>query len=85
MLFRSLTDDTSTETIPQIWTLAVPFYAAWWALQGAQNNDAADKMQERFRQQMMMARTAANPDLTPESWAQATDLEQANRLGMQTR
>ena len=79
----ALADDTSIEVIPRIWTLAVPFYAAWWALQGVQNNDGADKMLERYQQQMAMARSAANPDLTPESWSQSPDMIQANRLGMQ--
>jgi hypothetical protein len=80
----TLTSDASPEAIPDIWTLAVPFYAAWWALQGAAQGDAADKMMQRYQEQLMLARAAATPDLTPESWSQAPDAEQTNRLGVQT-
>ncbi len=78
-----LADDTTAEAIPDIWTLAVPFYAAWWAMQSAQRQDDADKMETRFRSQMTLARAAANPDLTMESWSQAPDPEETNRLMVQ--
>jgi hypothetical protein len=73
-----------TEAIPDIWTLAVPFYAAWWGFQSAQRQSDADKMLERFKEQMALARSAANPDLVMENWSQAPDPEDANRLGMQS-
>jgi hypothetical protein len=80
-----LTSDSTPEAIPDIWTLAVPFYAAWWGLQSAQRQDDADKMMQRFQEQMVLARSAANPDLITENWSQAPDPEDANRLGMQAR
>jgi hypothetical protein len=80
-----LTSDSTPEAIPDIWTLAVPFYAAWWGFQSAQRQDDADKMLERFEKQMGRARSAANPDLMTENWSQAPDPEDANRLGMQAR
>jgi hypothetical protein len=81
----TLTSDSTPEAIPDIWTLAVPFYAAWWGFQSAQRQSDADKMLERFEKQMALARSAANPDLMMENWSQAADPEDANRLGMQAR
>jgi hypothetical protein len=80
-----LTSDGTPEAIPDIWTLAVPFYAAWWGFQSAQRQSDADKMLERFEKQMALARSAANPDLMMENWSQAPDAEEANRLGTQAR
>jgi hypothetical protein len=80
-----LASDATPEAIPDIWTLAVPFYAAWWGFQSAQRQADADKMLERFEKQMALARSAANPDLMMENWSQAPDAEEANRLGTQAR
>ncbi len=77
----SLVDDTTAEAIPAIWTLAVPFYAAWFAFQSNQRQSDADMMLKRFQEQMMLARNAANPDLLMENWSQAADPESGNRLG----
>lgn len=76
-----LVSDSDPEAIPDIWTLAVPFYAAWLGFQSAQRQDEADKMEQRFQSQMALARAAATPDLTMESWSQSPDPEEANRLG----
>jgi len=78
-----LTSDTTPEGIPANWTLAVPFYAAWWGFLTAQMQDQADKIMQRFMEQMAMARTAANPDLTMENWSQSPDAEEPNRIGAQ--
>ena len=78
-----LVNDTTAEPIPDLWTLPVPFYAAWYALQTALQYDAADKMKQNFLEQMALARAAATPDLQMENWSQATDPEQANRLAVQ--
>lgn len=80
-----LATDADIEALPDIWTLPVPFYAAWYALQTAQQHDAADKMMQRFQEQMALARSAANPDLIMENWSLSPDAEQANRLGVQPR
>ena len=81
----TLVDDSTPEAIPDIWTLAVPFYAAWWGFQSAQRQSDADMVMKRFQEQMGLARSAANPDILPEIWSQAPDAEQANRLGAQPR
>ena len=80
-----LLTDATPEAIPDIWTLAVPFYAAWWGFQSAQRQADADRMLQRFREQMTLARNAANPDLAQESWSQSPDLEMAGRMGVQPR
>ncbi len=77
-----LADDTTPEAIPAIWTLAVPFYAAWFAFQSAQRQSDADMMLKRFQEQMALARNAANPDLIVENWSQAPDPQMANRLAV---
>jgi hypothetical protein len=80
-----LVTDATPEAIPPIWTLAVPFYAAWLALMQLQRDADADKMFTRFQQQMALARNAANPDITMENWSQAPDPEMANRLAAAAR
>lgn len=77
-----LTDDSTTEIIPPIWTLAVPFYAAWLGFQSLQRSADADKMLERFTQQMGLARRAADPNLITENWSQSPDMMEAGRLGV---
>jgi hypothetical protein len=78
-----LTADTTPEVIPANWTFAVPFYAAWWGFLTAQMQDQADKIMQRFMEQMTMARSAANPDLAMENWSQSPDAEESNRIGAQ--
>ncbi len=80
-----LVDDTTAEAIPDIWTLAVPFYTAWFAFQSMQRQSDADMNLKRFQEQMMLARNAANPNLIEENWSQAADPESANRLGSAAR
>jgi len=75
-----LVDDATPEAIPAIWTLAVPFYAAWFAFLSAQRASDADAMLKRFQEQMVLARNAGNPDLITENWSQSPDPEMANRL-----
>lgn len=78
-----LTNDFSPEAIPPIWTLTVPFYAAWLAFMSAQRQSDADMMMKRFEEQMALARNAANPDLIMENWSQSNDPMLQNRLGIQ--
>lgn len=76
-----LVNDSTPEAIPDIWTLAVPYYAAWLGFMSAQRQSDADMMLKRFQEQMALARNAATPDLIMESWSQSTDPEAANRMG----
>jgi hypothetical protein len=78
-----LVNDASPEPIPAIWILAVPFYAAWLGYMSRQRQADADRMMQRFQEQMALARSAANPDLLPENWVGSTDPMMANRLGAQ--
>lgn len=80
-----LVDDSTTEAIPAIWTLAVPFYAAWLAFMSMTRQTDADMMFKHFQEQMAFARNAANPDLIPENWSQSPDLMLQNRLGVQAK
>ncbi len=80
-----LVDDATVEAIPPIWTLAVPYYAAWLAFMSAQQQEQADKMLGRFQEQMLLARNAANPDLLMENWSQSRDFMLQNRLGVQPK
>lgn len=78
----ALVDDSTPEAIPDIWTLAVPFYAAWLGYQSLQRQPYADRMMERFKEQMGMARAAANPDLQSENWSQQPQPMVPNQLGL---
>lgn len=78
-----LVDDTTVEAIPPLWTLAVPFYAAWYGYMSLQRQADADTMLKRFQEQMGLARNAANPDVGEQNWSQANDPMMANRLGVQ--
>ena len=80
-----LADDTTAEAIPAIWTLAVPFYAAWLGFQSLQRQSDADKVLERFTQQMALARNSADPNLLIENWQQTSDPMATNRLGVTQR
>lgn len=77
-----LADDTTPEAIPSIWTDAVPFYAAYYALMSAQRNGDADKMYERYQVFVQRARGGATPDVLPSQYPQNTDPTNANKLGM---
>jgi hypothetical protein len=63
-----LVDDTTIELIPDEWTDAICFYAAFLALLSAQNNirsAEADKMFERYQEFGNRARAAATSDVLP--------------------
>lgn len=80
----ALVDDTTAEAIPDIWTLAVPFYAAWYGFMSLQRQSDADMMMKRFQEQMALARNAANPNILPENWMQSPDPMAGARLGQQS-
>lgn len=79
----TLDDETTSEALPLLWTIAVPFYAAWRALltTPAPQQDP-DKMMERYKQLMAMARSGANPELLGSIWSQAPDIVMQNRYGL---
>lgn len=78
-----LSDDTTPEAIPPLWTLPVPFYAAWMGMLTLQRAADAEAMLKRFQEQMTLARNAATPDLMIENWSQGPHPTTSNQLGLQ--
>lgn len=62
-----LVDDTTPEAIPALWTDAVPFYAAWYALMSLQRQADADKMMQRYQEIVRRGRQLATPSELPEN------------------
>lgn len=62
-----LLDDTTAEAIPYPWTDAVPFYAAWLALQSLQRQADAEFLIQRYNMLMRRARDEASPSVLPEN------------------
>lgn len=61
----NLVDDTTTEVIPYPWTDAVPYYAAYYALMGAQRVTDADVMFRRYQQYARRGREETTPTVLP--------------------
>jgi hypothetical protein len=76
-----LVNDASPEAIPPLWQDAVPFYAAWLALQQLQRQADAEMMMKRFQELMSRARQAATPDVLPDNFEGTPDLTLGNKLG----
>lgn len=80
-----LATDGDPEAIPYLWTDAVPFLAAWFALIASQTgarSAEADKMLERYGEFMTNARRSATPDILPDIWDQSPSLVRQNQLGI---
>jgi hypothetical protein len=80
-----LVNDTTVEAIPYLWTDAVPFGAAYFALmsaQGQQRSADADKMLERYKAFVDRARKVANPSVNRYLYEQAVDPTQINKLSL---
>jgi hypothetical protein len=79
-----LVSDTTAEAIPLLWTIAVPYYAAWLALMShpAPQMDP-EKMFERYQQMMQRARGGAVSQVLPHIQSQGQDIANANRYGLQ--
>jgi hypothetical protein len=78
-----LTDDTTTELIPALWTDAVPYYAAYLAYLTAQDGQNADSMMKQYSDFVSRARRAATPSVLPVTAPQVPDATQGNKLGIQ--
>jgi hypothetical protein len=76
-----LVNDASPEAIPPLWQDAVPFYAAWLALQQLQRQADAEMMMKRFQELMSRARQAATSDVLPDNFEGTPDLTLGNKLG----
>lgn len=81
----ALADDTTVEAIPYLWTDAVPWYAAAYALWSSQTGARFDEAERYFNTYALFverARKASNA--TPNRWqnSQAADPVQAQKLGL---
>jgi len=81
-----LVDDTTAEALPYLWTDAVPFFAAYFALMSAQTNarmaDAAQMYKGHYNEFMSRARRQANPDVNTWMYRQAGDPAQGVKMGV---
>lgn len=80
-----LVDDSTVEAIPYLWTDAVPFFAAYYALLSAQSaarQADADRMFARYTQFMQRARQASTPSVLPTQNPQQPSPVRENQLGM---
>ena len=81
-----LVDDTTVEAIPYLWTDAVPFFAAYFALMSAQTNarmsDAATMYKGHYNEFMDRARKQSNPETNNWIYSQAGDPSQAAKMGI---
>lgn len=64
---NALVDDTTVEAIPSLWTDAIPFYAAWLALQSLQRQADANAMLERYQLLIRRGRQLATPSELPDN------------------
>jgi hypothetical protein len=81
-----LVDDTTLEAIPYLWTDAVPFFAAWYALLSSQmqaRRQDAEAYYSYYQTFMQRARSAMTPDVTAHLYEQAPQLTNINKLGVQ--
>lgn len=80
-----LVDDTTVEAIPYLFTDAVPYFAAYYALLSSQTNarmEDAERYYNHYETFMTRARNAINPSQTRWQYAQAADPVQATKLGL---
>jgi hypothetical protein len=78
--------DSDPEAIPYLWTDAVPFFAAYFALMSAQTNarmaDAANMYKGHYNEFMDRARKQSNAGVDRWLYSQAADPAQAAKMGI---
>jgi len=79
----TLINDSTIEAIPYLWSDAVPFLAAYYALIQLQLYERADQMFNSYQRFMQRARQFANPSVQRWQYEQASDPVVINKLGMQ--
>lgn len=80
----TLADDTTREAIPFIFTDAVPFFAAWYALLSNQTQARradAEAYYGYYQEFLKRARTIANPSVLAWQYEQNPDPAQAGKAG----
>jgi len=81
----NLVSDSTVEAIPYLWTDAVPFFAAYFALLSAQvgqRQAEADRMFQRYQEFVNRARRFATPSVLPGLYPQQANPTRANQLGV---
>ena len=81
----ALAADTDFEAIPYLWTDAVPFYAAYYALLSAQTSARmadGERYFQYYQQFVQRARTAATPDVLKYEYEQVPDPTALNQMGL---
>lgn len=82
----TLTNDSTVEAIPYLWTDAVPFFAAYYAFLTAQTGARtadAERMYGYYKEFVNRARQASNPSVNRTQYEQAADPASINKLGVQ--
>ena len=80
-----LVTDSTFEALPYLWTDAVPFFAAYYALLSSQTSARiadAERLYNHYETFMTRARAAANPSQGRWQYQQAEDPVQALKLGL---
>jgi hypothetical protein len=63
-----LTSDSTPEILAYPWTIAVKFYAAYYAYMNAQRNADADRMLQLYKQVMLASAEQTTPDTLPRNF-----------------
>ena len=82
----ALADDTTVEAIPYLWTDAVPFFSAYYALLSSQTNARqadAERYFKIYETYVERARAASNPSVLRWQYEQAADPVQGNKIALQ--
>lgn len=82
----ALVDDTTAEAIPGLWTDAVPYFAAYLALLGAQTGARTELAMKYFGiygEFVARARRASTPDVMSRNYPQNPNPVRGNQLGQQ--
>ena len=85
---QTLAVDGDVEAIPYLWTDAVPFFAAYYALLSSQNNarlSDAEKYFNHYDTFLNRARRASNPSQNRWMYSQAQDPAQAPKMQVGTQ
>lgn len=81
----ALVGDGDTEAIPYLWTDAVPFYAAYYALLSAQTSARmadGERYFQYYQQFVQRARNAATPDVLRYEYEQVPDPTALNQMAL---
>jgi len=81
----TLAIDTDFEAIPYLWTDAVPFYAAYYALLSSQTSARmadGERYLQYYQMYVQRARDAATPDVVRYNYEQVPDPTALNQMGL---